>query len=232
MICIPDKAYLHSRWGRAFPVSNIPIPGEDVHCRWGTSPLLMRHIPIPGEDVHCRWGTSPLLTRNIPIPGEDVHFWFILTGNAHPHIVFVSFSYRFQPPLSTQKPLKRLKRLKTVKTSGNLLLACWDNLSNLWLLLHRFQKFAFSVKTIRLHGNDITAFSYLSSLGTVFKSNRFRFWSISCRCKLKTQRKVCGFDENVFVWTGPQTSDVWKGQCGKVWRFFGDKLFSGVLWPI
>ena len=32
---------------------------------------------------------------------------------------------------------------------------CQDNLISLWLLLHRFQKFAFSVKTIRLQDNDI-----------------------------------------------------------------------------
>ena len=32
------------------------------------------------------------------------------------------------------------------------------------------------------------------SLVTVYKSYRFR--SFSCRCKAKTQRKVCGFDEN------------------------------------
>ena len=36
-----------------------------------------------------------------------------------------------------------MKRLKTVKTSGSLLLACQDNLNNLWLLLHRLEKFAF-----------------------------------------------------------------------------------------
>ena len=47
-----------------------------------------------------------------------------------------------------------MKRLKTVKTSGNLLFACQDNLNNLWLLLHRFQKFAVSMKTTPLHDND------------------------------------------------------------------------------
>ena len=57
------------------------------------------------------------------------------------------------------------------KTSGNLLFACQDNLSKLWLLLHRFQKFAFSVKTIRVHDND----------NIVFKSFHFgdRFQKLS-----------------------------------------------------
>ena len=61
---------------------------------------------------------------------------------------------------------------KTVKTSGNLLFACKDNLNNLWLLLHRFQKFAFSVKTIRLCDNDIIitiSFSNLCTLKIAFK---------------------------------------------------------------
>ena len=41
----------------------------------------------------------------------------------------------------------------------------------------RFQKLSFSVKTIRLHGNDIIitiSFSNLSTLETVFKSYRFQ----------------------------------------------------------
>ena len=42
-----------------------------------------------------------------------------------------------------------MKTFKTVKTSRNLLFVCENNLNNLCLLLHRFQKFAFSVKTIR-----------------------------------------------------------------------------------
>ena len=75
--------------------------------------------------------------------------------------------------------------------------ACQDNLNSLRLLLHRIQKFAFSVKTIRLHDNDtITtiSFSDLSTLETFFGS--YRFLSFSYRCKMKMQRKVCGFDEN------------------------------------
>ena len=63
--------------------------------------------------------------------------------------------------------------------------ACQDNL---WLLLRRFQKFAFSVKTMSLHYNDIiitTSFSNISTLVTVFKIKL-----------LKTQRKVCSFGEN------------------------------------
>ena len=73
-----------------------------------------------------------------------------------------------------------------------------------WLLLHRFQKFAFSVKTISLQDNDIIitiSFSNLSifrpfSKVIVFRENDHGFFLFSCRCKAKTQRKVCGFDEN------------------------------------
>ena len=36
------------------------------------------------------------------------------------------------------------------KNQRKFLFACQDNLSSLWLLLHHFQKFTFSVKTIRL----------------------------------------------------------------------------------
>ena len=32
-ICIPGESSPHSRQGCAFPVRNIPIPGEDVHSR-------------------------------------------------------------------------------------------------------------------------------------------------------------------------------------------------------
>ena len=67
-----------------------------------------------------------------------------------------------------------MKMIENGKTSGNLLFACQDNLNNLWLLLHPFRKFAFSVKTIRLHDNDITAFSNLSTLETVFKCYRLQ----------------------------------------------------------
>ena len=43
------------------------------------------------------------------------------------------------------------------------------SLDNLSLLSHRFQKFAFTVKTICLHDNDIIAFSNLSTLETIQK---------------------------------------------------------------
>ena len=65
-----------------------------------------------------------------------------------------------------------MKTIENDKSRQNLLFACQDNLNNLWLLLHRFQKFAFSVKTIHLHDDDIIAFSNLSTLETVF--DRFR----------------------------------------------------------
>ena len=92
-----------------------------------------------------------------------------------------------------------------MKTRGYLLFACRDNLNNLWLLLHRFQKLAFSVKTIRLHDNDIIisiSFSNLFTLETIFKSYRFQlkrssFLIVFMKMQtVKTQRKVCCFDEN------------------------------------
>ena len=63
---------------------------------------------------------------------------------------------------------------------------------------------SFSSKMIRLHDNDIIAFSNLSiwrpfSKVIIFYEDDHPFWSFSCRWKLKTQRKVFGFDENVFV---------------------------------
>ena len=88
------------------------------------------------------------------------------------HLHIVSVSPLFMPFSASTR-----KRLKTVKTSGNLLFACQDNLNNLWLLLHRVQRFAFSVKTIRLHDNDIIiriSFSNLSTLESVFKSYHFQ----------------------------------------------------------
>ena len=64
-----------------------------------------------------------------------------------------------------------------VKTSENQLFVCQDNLNNSWLLLHSFQRFPFSVKTIRPDDNDIIitiSFSNLSTFETVFKSLRFQ----------------------------------------------------------
>ena len=64
-----------------------------------------------------------------------------------------------------------MKTIENGKTSENLSFGCQDKLNNLWLLLHGFQKFAFSVKTIRLHDNDIIitiSFSNLSPLWRPF----------------------------------------------------------------
>ena len=103
----------------------------------------------------------------------------VFNGNAttvlHLHIVFVSLSYRFRIVFISFSAVytKTMKTIENVKTSGNPLFACQDHLNNMWLLLHRFQKFAFSVKTIHLHDNDIIitiAFSNLSTLEIVFKS--------------------------------------------------------------
>ena len=99
------------------------------------------------------------------------------------------FSYLFQPFTR-----KRWKRLKTVKPRGNLLFACQDNFNNLWLLLHRFQKFALSVKTIRLHHNNIIAFSNLSTLETVFKNNKKR-----SHTQLDSRKQVIAFQDRVIT---------------------------------
>ena len=66
-----------------------------------------------------------------------------------------------------------MKTIANGKNNGNLLFACQDNLNNLFAV-HRFQKVAFSVKTICLHDNDIIAFSNPSTLETVFKTYRFQ----------------------------------------------------------
>ena len=84
------------------------------------------------------------------------------------HVVFVLLSYRFQP--------SERKRFKNAKTQGNLLFACQDDLNNLCLLLHRFQNFAFSVKTIR-HATTIS-----------LRFQIFPLW--------RPFSKVCVFSEN------------------------------------
>ena len=68
--------------------------------------------------------------------------------------------------------LSHLKQLKTVKTSGNLLFACEDNLNSLCLLLHRFQMFAFAVQTMRLNDND--AIITISFFKAAFTLDRIR----------------------------------------------------------
>ena len=62
-----------------------------------------------------------------------------------------------------------MKTIENGKSQGNLLFACQDNLKNLWLLLHRFQKFAFSVKTIRLYDNYIVVTISFSNLSTLWR---------------------------------------------------------------
>ena len=56
-------------------------------------------------------------------------------------------------------------------------IACQDDLNNLWLLLHRFQMFAFSVNTIRLlhvlYGNDIIITIPFSNLWDRFQKLSF-----------------------------------------------------------
>ena len=65
--CITNtgEAHLHSYWECALPVrymsilrGQIPIPSENDHSQWGTSPSLVSHIAIPGRDVCHRECTS------------------------------------------------------------------------------------------------------------------------------------------------------------------------------
>ena len=71
-----------------------------------------------------------------------------------------------------------MKRIITVKTSKNLLFGCHDNLKNFAVAVASgFQKFAFSVKTICPHHNDIItiiSFSNLATLESVVKGDRFQ----------------------------------------------------------
>ena len=69
------------------------------------------------------------------------------------YCIYTSFSYRFH--IISGDYTKTMKTIENGKKKLNLLFACQHNLNNLWLLLHRFQKFSFSVKTICLHDNDI-----------------------------------------------------------------------------
>ena len=118
------------------------------------------------------------------------------------YCIHTSFSYRIYIVFSRLH--ENDENDETVKTSRNLLFTCQDNFNNLWLLLHRSQKFAFSVKTIRPHDNDIVKqyrFQVLPlwrpfSKVIVFSENCHCFLSFSCICKVKTQRKVRDFDEN------------------------------------
>ena len=65
------------------------------------------------------------------------------------------------------------------RASGNLLFASEDNVNNSWFLLHRFQKFAFSVK------NDPSARQRYHCNNIVFKSFHFgeRFQKLSFSVK-------------------------------------------------
>ena len=113
-----------------------------------------------------------------------------------------SFSYRFHIVFSRLQ--ENNENDLNSKNLSNLLFACLDNLNNLWLLLHGFQKFAFSVKTMFLHDIDtIKAISFSIfplwrpfSKVIVISENDDRFRSFSFRSKVKTKRKVCSFDEN------------------------------------
>ena len=92
----------------------------------------------------------------------------------HFRIVFISFS---------AVQTKTMKTIENDKNQRKSIVCVSDNLNNLWLLFHRFQKFAISVKTIGLHDNYIIItirFSNLSILGPfskviVFSGNDHRF---------------------------------------------------------
>ena len=88
-------------------------------------------------------------------------------------IVRIEISFRIVFIAISAIYTKAIKLFKTVTTTWNLLF-----LKNWWFLLPFPQKFAFSVKTIRLHDNDIVitiSFSNLFFLETVFKSNHFQW---------------------------------------------------------
>ena len=93
------------------------------------------------------------------------------------HITYLSTLVSESKAPSTRIRFQRSKRLKTIKTSKNLLFACQD----IYIYIYRFQIFPLW-----------RPFSKV----IVFSENYHRFCSSSCRCKVKTQRKVCGFDEN------------------------------------
>ena len=79
----------------------------------------------------------------------------------------IAFSHRFRIVLVS------FSAVCTVKTRGNLLFVCQNNLNNLWLLLNRVQKFALSLETIRLRDNDIIITISFSNI--VFSENDRRF---------------------------------------------------------
>ena len=91
-----------------------------------------------------------------------------------------------------------------IKTSRNLLFACEDNLNNFLVVVASFPKVSvFSENdpsTRRYHYNNIVFQIFplwrQFSKVIVFNKNAHSFLSFPCRCKVKTQRKVCGFDEN------------------------------------
>ena len=51
-------------------------------------------------------------------------------------------------------------------------------------------------RSARQHHFEIFPLSRPFSEVIFFSENDHSFWSFSCRCKVKTQRQVCGFDEN------------------------------------
>ena len=180
------------------------IMEENVIRNWNLSNFLSLTTLTSSSHVFyfqnliCFWLSAPKLRPRLleyVFIENDIVFNENATIVLYLHIVFISF----QPFIR-----KRWKRLKTVKTSGNLLFVCQDNLNNLWLLLYRFQKFAFPMKTIRPHDNDIMitiSFSNLSTLETVFKSYRFQWqgssflivfdrFSVDARWKLKEKFAV------------------------------------------
>ena len=54
----PCINYVYSQWGYKFPVT-MSITGKSYHhFLWVTSQFRVRNIPIPGDDMHCRWDSS------------------------------------------------------------------------------------------------------------------------------------------------------------------------------
>ena len=137
--------------------------------------------------LHVIWRNDFKRSTRIRFHRNDIVFNENVTIVLHLHIVFVPFSFC---------SLWRLF-LKVIVFSRFLVDTMWK----------RKEKFAVLMKTIwkricfQWKRNDCLASTHrlrivliLFSLEAVFKT--YRFQSFSCKYNAKTQREVCGFDEN------------------------------------
>ena len=75
----PYINHVRSRWRYALLVSHIPIPGEDVHFRWGTSAFPVRMCILGEAYHHSQWGCL------FHCDWSSLGTVMCLTGNVHPH---------------------------------------------------------------------------------------------------------------------------------------------------